>query len=184
MHHLHDEVAPFANLRARHGVFFVTGNHDHYSGASRWVDRVAELGMQPLRNRSVIVAQDVADGFELAGVDDISSRRVDGHGYDMPRALEAWDRTRPLIMLSHDPRSFEDARGHGVHLQLSGHTHGGQMWPFGWFVRLQTRYVAGAYRAGNSQLYVSRGTGFWGPPVRLLAPAEITELVLRGCAKG
>lgn len=178
VHHLQEDVAPFGNLRARHGVFFVTGNHDHYSGASGWVRRVTELGMRPLRNERVTIGNGEG-AFELAGVDDISSRRVDGRGYDMRAAMAAWDGARPVVLLSHDPRSFEHARKHGVHLQLSGHTHGGQMWPFSWFVRMQTRYVAGRYQVGDSQLYVSRGTGYWGPPIRLLAPAEITELTLR-----
>jgi predicted MPP superfamily phosphohydrolase len=84
-----------------------------------------------------------------------------------------------VVLLAHDPRSFEQARQRGVGLQLSGHTHAGQIWPFKWLVRLQTRYVSGWYESGGSQLYVSRGTGFWGPPLRVFAPGEITEFVLR-----
>jgi uncharacterized protein len=176
--HYGEDVAPFAQLRARDGVYFVTGNHDHYSGAEHWVGKLQELGIAVLRNRRVTLGGDRAK-IELAGVDDVSSRRLDASGgYDMRAALAGWDGSTPLVLLSHHPSTFDDAHAHGVHLQLSGHTHGGQLWPFNFMVRLQTQYVAGVYRKGRSQLYVSRGTGFWGPPMRVLAPAEITELVL------
>jgi predicted MPP superfamily phosphohydrolase len=176
---LRREVEPLSRLRARDGVYFVTGNHDHYSGAESWVRRVRELGIEVLRNRRVSITRGDAR-FDLAGIDDYSSRRrsaVDGS--DLREALNDKSDTAPVVLLAHDPRSFTRAREHDVALQISGHTHGGQMWPFGLFVRLQTEYVAGLYRRGRSQLYVSRGTGFWGPPVRLFARAEITELVLR-----
>jgi predicted MPP superfamily phosphohydrolase len=179
VHHLGDQVVPFGELRARHGTYFVTGNHDHYSGASRWVQHITDLGIDALRNRRVEIGSGGAS-FLLAGVDDISSRRLaaEGRGYDLERALGGWDGQQPLVLLAHDPRTFDAAHRRGVHVQLSGHTHGGQMWPFSWLVRLQTPFVAGVYRRQRSQLYVSRGTGYWGPPMRLLAPAEITELSL------
>ncbi|MGI9590965.1 MAG: metallophosphoesterase, partial [Myxococcota bacterium] len=97
---------------------------------------------------------------------------------DLAAALAGRDASRPAVLLAHDPASFAAARGQGIDLQLSGHTHGGQLWPFGWFVRLATPWVAGRYRDGRAQLYVSRGTGFWGPPLRLGSPAEITEITL------
>jgi predicted MPP superfamily phosphohydrolase len=176
---LNDEVAPFAGLRARDGVYFVTGNHDYYSGGERWARKVSELGIEVLRNRRVAVERDGAR-FDLAGVDDLSSSRIGGlHGHDLSAALDGWDGELPVVLLAHDPRTFDQARHRGVHLQLSGHTHGGQMWPFAWFVRLQTRYVAGLYQRDRSHLYVSRGTGYWGPPMRVLAPAEITDICVR-----
>jgi predicted MPP superfamily phosphohydrolase len=176
---LRDEVAPFADLRARDGVYFVTGNHDFYSDEESWVERVRELGMTVLRNQRISITRGDAR-FELAGVDDYSThRRASAQGLDLQAAIEGWNASTPLVLLAHDPRSFERARVHGVHLQLSGHTHAGQMWPFKWFVRFQTRWIAGLYRSGSSQLYVSRGTGFWGPPIRFPRPAEITEVVLR-----
>jgi predicted MPP superfamily phosphohydrolase len=176
--HYGEEVAPFAQLHAREGVYFVTGNHDHYSGADPWIRKLEELGITVLRNRRVALGGAAAQ-VELAGVDDVSSRRLDASGgYNLRAALQDWNRSTPLVLLSHHPSTFDEASAHGVHLQLSGHTHGGQLWPFNVMVRLQTRYVAGLYRRGRSQLYVSRGTGFWGPPVRVLAPAEITELVI------
>ena len=89
-----------------------------------------------------------------------------------------------MVLLAHDPTTFKRAARRGVDLQLSGHTHGGQIWPFGYAVRAALRYVAGLYEQGGSRLYVSRGTGFWGPPLRLFAPAEITEIALRCGAEG
>jgi hypothetical protein len=178
VHHLAEEVAPFGSLRARDGVYFVTGNHDSYSGADRWVRQLEQLGICVLRNRGVTLGRDGAN-FRLAGVNDLSSARLNApDGHDLAAALLDWEKEVPLVLLAHDPRTFEEAHAHGIGLQLSGHTHGGQMWPFLAFVRLQTRYVSGLYRRGDAQLYVSRGTGFWGPPMRLLAPSEITEIVL------
>lgn len=173
--HLADEVAPFAALRAPHGVFFVTGNHDYYSGADAWVEVARRLGMTPLRNTRVAI-----EGFDLAGVEDHHAHFVHAtQRSDVAAAVAGHDPSRALVLLAHDPLTFKEAARHGVDLQLSGHTHGGQIWPFRWLVRLSTPYVAGSYRVGDAQLYVSRGTGFWGPAMRLFAPAEITEITIR-----
>lgn len=178
VHHLADEVAPFGRLRARDGVYFVTGNHDSYSGADPWVRKLEELGFNVLRNRRVTLERNGAQ-FQIAGVNDLSSARLNPPGgHDLPAALDGWTPQTPLVLLAHDPRTFDQAHPRGVHLQLSGHTHGGQMWPFYGLVRLQTRYVSGHYQSGESQLYVSLGTGYWGPPMRVGAPAEITELLV------
>jgi predicted MPP superfamily phosphohydrolase len=174
---LRDEVEPFAALAAEHGVYFVTGNHDVYSGGEPWVERVRELGLRVLRNERVTIGG--AGGFDLAGVDDHRGDWVRGSTEDLDAALAGRDPSCPLILLAHDPGTFRRAAKLGVDLQLSGHTHGGQIWPFNYLVRLAVPYVAGLHRVGKSQLYVSRGSGFWGPPMRLLAPAEITEIVLR-----
>jgi predicted MPP superfamily phosphohydrolase len=185
------EVEPFAALRARHGVYFVTGNHDYYSGAAEWVDHLRALGWRVLRNERVTIAPgreapgpaghgDGEAAFDLAGVDDHhgSLFEPDG-GEDVARALSGRDPERAVVLLAHDPTTFKRASRLGVDLQLSGHTHGGQIWPFRFLVRLAVPWVAGLHRAGASTLYVSRGTGFWGPPMRLGAPAEITEITLR-----
>ncbi|MBX3023998.1 metallophosphoesterase [bacterium] len=178
--HVGDEIAPFAGLRAAHGVFFVTGNHDYYSGADAWVGRVTALGLRPLRNQRVSIG-DGAAGFDLAGVEDHRAHLVSAtRRSDLGAALAGRDPDRPLVLLAHDPLTFKEAARRGVDLQLSGHTHGGQIWPFRYLVRLSTPFVAGYYRRGRSQLYVSRGTGFWGPALRLFAPAEIVELTIRG----
>jgi len=178
------EVEPFAALHARHGVFFVPGNHDFYSGLHGWADRVRALGMRVLRNERIAVGG--RSGFDLAGVDDHRGDWRLGSSEDLDAALAGRDPQRPLVLLAHDPTTFLKASAAGVDLQLSGHTHGGQIWPFGMLVRLSTPFVAGHFTRGASQLYVSRGSGFWGPPMRLFAPSEISEIVIRrkGAVRG
>jgi predicted MPP superfamily phosphohydrolase len=175
---LAEEVAPFADLRGRDGVYFVTGNHDHYSGADEWVGAIGTLGLRVLRNQRVAIGEG-EQAFDLVGVDDHRGDMLGASGgEDLGRALAGRDPARPAILLAHDPSTFRRASSLGIDLQLSGHTHGGQIWPFGLLVRLVIPTVAGRYAKGSAQLYVSRGTGFWGPPMRLFAPAEITEIVL------
>ncbi|WP_418961466.1 metallophosphoesterase [Streptomyces tritici] len=163
---------PLAQLRARHGSFFVTGNHEYFSGADAWVDHVRELGLHPLRNARVEI-----DGFDLAGVDDVAGER-EGQGPDFVRALGDRDRSRAAVLLAHQPIVIHDAVEHGVDLQLSGHTHGGQLWPGNLLADLANPTLAGLERYGDTQLYVSRGAGAWGPPVRVGAPSDITVVQL------
>ncbi|MBI4510133.1 MAG: metallophosphoesterase [Deltaproteobacteria bacterium] len=171
-------VSPIANLQAKHGVFFVTGNHEYYSGADPWIAELSRLGVRVLRNERVQVGED-ASSFDLAGVDDYSARRLArGHGPDLPRALAGRDPSRELVLLAHQPRAAFEAARLGVGLQLSGHTHGGQIWPFKYIVALQQPFVAGLDRVGDMTLYTSPGTGFWGPPMRLGTRSEITKIVL------
>ncbi|HWZ88974.1 MAG TPA: metallophosphoesterase [Polyangiaceae bacterium] len=175
---LAEHVAPLAKLRAKYGVFFVTGNHEYYSGAEEWCAELRRLGIVVLRNERVSIGEGAAS-FDLAGTDDHSARRFGGgHGEDLPKALRGRDPARELVLLAHQPKTILEAQDHGVGLQLSGHTHGGQIWPWTYLVRLQQPVVAGLARFGQSLVYVSSGTGYWGPPMRLGAPAEITELVL------
>jgi predicted MPP superfamily phosphohydrolase len=173
-------VAPLADLRATHGVFFVTGNHEYFSGAEPWLTELARLGVRVLRNERVSIGAG-ADAFDVAGVDDHSAERYGGlpHEEAIARALGGRDPLREVILLAHQPRAFSAASRFGVGLQLSGHTHGGQVWPFGAIVRLSQPFLAGLHRREGSQIYVSRGTGYWGPPMRLACPAEITEIVVR-----
>jgi predicted MPP superfamily phosphohydrolase len=174
-----DEVEPLGAIRARHGVYFITGNHDFYSGADAWVARIRALGWNALRNERVAIGDEGAR-FDLAGVDDHHGAMLGpGEGEDLARALEGRESERAVVLLAHDPNTFKRASQYGVDLQISGHTHGGQIWPFRHLVRLSTPWVAGLYRLGTSAVYVSRGTGFWGPPMRLGAPSEITELTIR-----
>jgi uncharacterized protein len=176
---LREHVAPLADLRAKYGVFFVTGNHEYYSGAREWCSELERLGVRVLRNERVSIGDENAS-FDLAGVDDHSAKRFgDGHGEDLPKALRGRDLSRELVLLAHQPRTIFEAKEHGVGLQLSGHTHGGQLWPWTYLVRLQQPVVAGLARFDKSLVYVSRGTGYWGPPMRLGAPSEIAELTLR-----
>lgn len=176
---LREHVAPLAELRAKYGVFFVTGNHEYYSGAADWCSELERLGVRVLRNERVSIGDESAS-FDLAGVDDHSAKGFgDGHGQDLPKALSGRDQGRELVLLAHQPRTIFEAKEHGVGLQLSGHTHGGQLWPWTYLVRLQQPVVAGLARFDKSLVYVSRGTGYWGPPMRLGAPSEIAELTLR-----
>jgi predicted MPP superfamily phosphohydrolase len=168
-------VRPLADIKAKHGVFFVTGNHEYYSGANEWIAHLESLGVKVLRNERVAIGGD--DGFDLAGVDDFSAHQ-DGHGPDLPRALDGRDPARAVVLLAHQPRAIVEAAALGVGLQLSGHTHGGQLFPWNFFVRLQQPYIAGLFDHGGTKLYVSCGTGYWGPPMRVGAPAEITEIEL------
>ncbi|GAA2920075.1 metallophosphoesterase [Streptomyces enissocaesilis] len=163
---------PLAQLRARHGVFFVTGNHEYFSGAGQWVEHVRELGLRPLENDRVEIA-----GFDLAGVNDVAGEG-EGQGPDFVRALGDRDRTRASVLLAHQPVVIHDAVEHGVDLQLSGHTHGGQLWPGNHIAALANPTVAGLERYGDTQLYVSRGAGAWGPPVRVGAQSDITVVEL------
>lgn len=175
---LFEHVAPLARLRARYGVYFVTGNHEYYSGVEDWIEQLRRMGIRVLRNERVTIGD--AASFDLAGIDDAFSHRYGrGHGPDLDRALAGRDPERELVLLAHQPSAVHDAARLGVGLQLSGHTHGGQIWPFGMLVPLAQPYVAGLHRHGDfTQIYVSQGTGFWGPPMRLGAPAEITKVVL------
>jgi predicted MPP superfamily phosphohydrolase len=176
---LADAVAPLAELRARHGVYFVTGNHEYYSGAAPWIAELSRLGVRCLRNERVTIGSGDAV-FDLAGVDDHSAARSGepGHGENLDQALANLDPAREVVLLAHQPKSVFAATPFGVGLQISGHTHGGQIWPFTYLVRLQQPFIAGLHRHGATQVYISRGTGYWGPPMRLGAPAEITQLVL------
>jgi len=175
---LADHVAPLAELRARYGVYFVTGNHEYYSGVEAWLEHLRRMGIRVLRNERVRIGD--AASIDLAGIDDAFSHRYGhGHGPDLDRAVAGRDPERELVLLAHQPSAIHDAARLGVGLQLSGHTHGGQIWPFGMLVPLAQPYVAGLHRHGDfTQIYVSQGTGFWGPPMRLGAPAEITKVVL------
>ena len=174
---LRDDVEPFGALRGVHGVYFVTGNHDVYSGDLAWVEHVRKLGMRPLRNERVRIGADA--GFDLAGVDDHRGDWRSSSSEDLGAALEGRDPDRALILLAHDPTTFKRSSQCDVDLQISGHTHGGQIWPFHGLVRLTTPWVQGLHRVGASQIWVSRGCGFWGPPMRLFAPAEVSEIVIR-----
>lgn len=145
-------AAPLAQLRARHGAFFVTGNHEYFSGAEEWVARVRELGLNPLENARTELAH-----FDLAGVNDIAGED-EGQGPDFAKALGDRDRGRACVLLAHQPVQIHDAVDHGVDLQLSGHTHGGQLWPGNFIADLANPTLAGLERYGDTQLYVSRGS--------------------------
>lgn len=165
-------AAPLAGLRARHGAYFVTGNHEYFSGAEQWVDEVRRLGLRPLEN-----ARTELPHFDLAGVNDVAGES-EGQGPDFAKALGDRDRARACVLLAHQPVQIHDAVDHGVDLQLSGHTHGGQLWPGNFIADLANPTLAGLERYGDTQLYVSRGAGAWGPPTRVGAESDITVIEL------
>ncbi len=171
-------AAPLANLRARHGVFFVTGNHEYYSGVDSWIAYLTELGIRVLRNERVRIGND-SNYFDLAGIDDYRAYLFSGHGPDLKAALAGRDPSKELVLLAHQPRHVHEAKKHNVGLQLSGHTHGGQIWPWHYVAKAsQGGLLAGHSRHERTQLYISRGTGYWGPPVRIFAKSEITRVTL------
>jgi predicted MPP superfamily phosphohydrolase len=171
------EVAPLRELRAPHGVRFVTGNHELFSGADAWCAHLETLGVDVLRNRHVTITRG-EDALVIAGIDDAHSERFGGRS-DLGAALEGRDPAHPVVLLAHQPRGVEDAAQRGVALQLSGHTHGGQMQPFGALVRVEQPYLRGLHQIGPTQLFVSQGTGTWGPPLRVGTRSEIAEITLR-----
>ncbi|GMU02836.1 metallophosphoesterase [Corallococcus caeni] len=171
-------VAALGNLQARYGRFFVTGNHDYSSGAEAWVAHLDSLGIPSLRNRHVRIG-DAGGAFDLVGVDDWhGGRRLGQKGYDLEQALAGRDPERAAVLLAHQPANFKVAAEQGVDLQISGHTHGGQLFPMTALIGLSWEHSAGHYRHGDSHIYVSRGCGFWGPPMRLGSPPELVKLVL------
>ena len=176
-----EQARPLASVRAKLARVYVTGNHEYYSEVLGWLDYMAAIGWDTLRNKHVLVERG-GDRLVVAGVDDVTAHGsgVDGHGADLDAALEGADPALPVLLLAHQPKQVEQAAGAGVDLQISGHTHGGQIWPFHFLVRLDQPVLQGLSRHGaRTQLYTSRGSGFWGPPFRIFAPSEITLLTLR-----
>lgn len=172
-------VKPLANLESRYGAYFVTGNHEYYTanGPGEWVEELADLGVRSLRNERVEIRHRGAV-LDLAGVNDVNGVTMDD-GPDFGRALGGRDQSRNVVLLAHQPVQAVQAARYGVDLQLSGHTHGGQMVPFNLVVPAQQPVVSGLGTVDGVQVYVTRGAGFWGPPVRVGAPPEITMLEIR-----
>ncbi|WP_280504030.1 metallophosphoesterase [Nocardia farcinica] len=169
---LREQVAPLAGLRAPQGVFFCMGNHEYYSGPDEWLAYLPQLGIRVLFNERVELPW-----FDIAGVDDPAAEAYDREP-DFQAALGGRDTSRPCVLLAHQPVLIHDAVDHGVDLQLSGHTHGGQIFPGNLLAALANPTLAGLERYGDTQLYVSRGAGAWGPPVRVAAPSDIAVLEL------
>ncbi len=173
---LGDAAAPLRDLVSREGSFFVTGNHEYFEEPLAWLRELDRLGVHPLRNENTVIRRGDA-AFDLAGVNDVTGRSIDD-GPDHDRALSGRDSSRPTVLLAHQPVQVTEAAKHGVDLQLSGHTHGGQLYPFHHVVGLAQPALAGLSTVDGTQLYVTRGAGFWGPPVRVGAPPDISVLSL------
>jgi uncharacterized protein len=177
--HLAPHTAPLARLRARHGAYFVTGNHEYYSNAHEWIAEVQRLGLHVLLNRHVILDH-AGQRVMVAGVTDFTAHHFDpSHKSDPHKAIAgAPPDVAVKLLLAHQPRTAEAAASAGFDVQLSGHTHGGQFFPWNFFVPMQQPYVAGLNRLRQLWVYTSRGTGYWGPPKRFGAPSEITRVRL------
>jgi hypothetical protein len=175
---LRDQVAPLARLRAKLGVFYVTGNHEYYSGPAAWERHVASLGITVLHNEHRVVRRG-GSALVVAGVTDHDGGAFGPEHESRPDlAVAGAPEGVPRILLAHQPRSAAAAAAHGYQLQLSGHTHGGQIFPFMFFVRLQQPVVSGLRKLSGMWVYTSRGTGYWGPPLRIGPAPEITALTL------
>jgi predicted MPP superfamily phosphohydrolase len=171
-------TAPLAQLASRHGTFVVTGNHEYYSGAPAWIRELRRLGTRVLLNEHVVLEHDGAQ-LTLAGVTDYSAHHFDEAQRSDPRGAAAGAPAGAVkVLLAHQPRTAASAAEAGYDLQLSGHTHGGQFWPWNLFVRLQQPFTAGLNRLGRMWVYINRGTGYWGPPMRFGIPSEITLIRL------
>lgn len=178
------QVEPLSRLRARLGTYFVTGNHEYYSGAPAWIAELRRLGLHVLLNEHVVL-KSCGASLLLAGVTDYSAHNFDPAQRSDPQAALAGASPglRPRVLLAHQPRTAAAAADAGFDLQLSGHTHGGQFWPWNFFVRLQQPFTAGLNRLGDLWVYTSRGSGYWGPPKRLGVPSEIARVRLVAAAQ-
>ena len=169
---------PLSRLESRHGTYFVTGNHEYYSGAHAWIRELERLGATVLVNEHVVIDHE-GGVLTVAGVTDYSAHYFDPAQRSDPEvAIAGAPENSPKILLAHQPRSAHHAAAAGYELQLSGHTHGGQFWPWNFFVRLQQPFTAGLNRLGKMWVYINRGTGYWGPPMRFGIPSEITLIRL------
>ena len=179
LNRLREEVAPVADLVADQGVFFVTGNHEYYVDTGALLRHLSRLGVTVLRNERVPIGRGGAT-FDLAGIDDVSAADsgVPGHRAQLDAALDGRDESTPVVLLAHQPAQIARSQAAGVDLQLSGHTHGGQLWPFDYAIRLSQPSVEGYSRHGRTQLYVTSGIGFWGPPMRVGARPEVIVVQL------
>ncbi len=175
---LASHTAPLGHLAARHGVYFVTGNHEYYSHERAWTSEMQRLGLIALKNEHVVLRRGSAS-LVLAGIDDIGAPRFDpAQRSDPGEALRGAPREAVKVLLAHQPSSAPQAARAGFDLQISGHTHGRQFWPWNFLVRYFQPFTAGLHRMGTLWVYVSRGTGYWGPPNRLGVPGEITRIRL------
>ncbi|XDD51905.1 metallophosphoesterase [Leptospira sp. WS92.C1] len=172
-------ITPLANLKSKYGTFFVTGNHEYYSGALSWIRELKGHGIQVLLNENRILQHGNAS-ITLAGVTDLKAGSIIAeHKTDPHQAMRGGETTDYKILLAHQPNSVFESAEAGFDLQLSGHTHGGQYFPGNILIYLAQKFVAGLHRHKSTWIYVSRGTGYWGPPLRLGAPSEISVIQLK-----
>lgn len=176
---LSTRISPLETLTAPHGVFFITGNHEYYSGAEAWIEKFRSFGTHVLLNEHKVLERG-HDKIVLAGVTDYSTRHPPSDNPFSPqKSLVGAPLDTVKILLAHQPASYREAAAAGFDLQLSGHTHAGQYFPFTMLIGFFQRYYRGLNRHDKMWIYVNSGTGFWGPPLRTGVPSEITLLTLR-----
>ncbi|TGN09632.1 metallophosphoesterase [Leptospira bandrabouensis] len=174
-HHL----KPLGNIQSKYGTFYVTGNHEYYSGVLSWLPEIQKLGVNILLNQNQILSVGKSK-LLMAGVTDLSAgKMIRSHQTNPKKAMEGGEDCDYKILLAHQPNSIYEASDAGFDLQISGHTHGGQFFPGNLLIYFAQKFVSGLHKYKNSLIYVSRGTGYWGPPFRLGAPSEISILVLK-----
>ncbi len=172
------EADPLKNLKAEKGIYFVTGNHEYYSGVEKWTLAIDKMEIKVLNNENIKIRRE-DNYFYLAGVTDHEGKNFGReHASDFKKALSGLENGKKKILLAHQPIAVQKASEYGTDLVLAGHTHGGQIWPFNYFVYLQQPYLKGFYDYNGTKLYVNQGTGCWGPPVRLGSKNEITQIIL------
>ena len=177
--YLREDVEPLKNMIANYGTYFVTGNHEYYSGVDQWLDETSRLGMTNLINENRIISKE-GQQIAIAGITDFRAHQIKPeHISDPKKAIDSVSDNMIKIMLAHQPNSIHAVHDAGVDLQLSGHTHGGQFWPLTYPTKLANAYLAGYYDHFGTQIYVNRGTGYWGPPLRIGVPSEITVFRLK-----
>ena len=177
--YLKSELQPLKDMIAPYGTFFVTGNHEYYSGVDLWLDETDRLGMKNLINSNELISRS-GDQIAIAGITDLKAHQIKpAHKSDPGLALRSVPDNITKIVLAHQPNSIHSVHEIGADLQLSGHTHGGQFWPFTYLTKIVNPYIAGFYDHYGTQIYVNRGTGYWGPPLRIGVPAEITLIRLK-----
>ena len=175
---LREHVAPMKNLEGRYGRYFITGNHEYYSGALPWIEEAKSLGFDVLLNEHRVIRQG-GGAIVLAGVTDTSAGGfIPGHRSDPYRAIAGAPAADVRILLAHQPKSLYESSKAGFDVQISGHTHGGQFFPWNLLATIGQPYIKGLHKFADTWIYVSKGTGYWGPPVRLAARSEITVLTL------
>ncbi|MDA3945562.1 MAG: metallophosphoesterase [Helicobacteraceae bacterium] len=174
-----EDLAPLKDLKTTYGTYFILGNHEYYHGAQEIADYMPQLNIKALLNESVTISDGIK-ALNIVGINDLQSIRFDILPIDTYKAFENINIAVPTILLSHQPKSIELVEDRQYDLMISGHTHGGQIFPFGFLVMLQQPFLAGLHAiTATKQIFVSRGTGYWGPPVRVLAPSEISVLTLK-----
>lgn len=173
-----EDLLPLKELTS--ATYFILGNHEYFHGADEIIDYVRSLGITVLLNESIQIDTD-SFSFNLLGLTDIVGARIGQHPMNIYGAYKQANAQLPTVVLAHQPKSILQLQGRSCDLMLSGHTHGGQIFPFGLLVMVDQPYLAGLYRhTKDQQIFVSRGAGYWGPPIRVMAPSEISKIIIRG----